>query len=282
MPVPSEAGHAIDAALAGAPPVPAARLAMRVDGSVAAARAERALFQSVPSKTDGVIDRWVNRPLGRPLARWLVRTPVTPNQVTVVSIAIGLAAAACFASGSPPAAIAGALLFQLTAIVDCIDGAMARAGLRESSLGEWLDMVGDQVVHVALFGGIGVGLWRAGHGGELLVLGGVTVAGVIVSFLVVKDELMRRTAPGPRLQRYLEHTANRDFSCLILAAAVFGRLDALLWVGAFGIQGFWIVALVLKRSEGSRAPGAVARAEERGDAGRGGAGARRPGASSRG
>ena len=43
---------------------------------------------------DGFISRHLNRRLSRPIARALKRTPVTPNQVSVVSL--GVAALACW------------------------------------------------------------------------------------------------------------------------------------------------------------------------------------------
>src|SRR6185503_15374498 len=91
-----------------------------------------------------------------------IHTPVTPNQVSVASSAIGLAGACLLARGDALSATMGALLFQLSAVIDCVDGDVARMVFKESRLGKWLDLAGDQVVHGAVFIGIGVGLARSG------------------------------------------------------------------------------------------------------------------------
>jgi hypothetical protein len=49
-----------------------------------------------PRSLDGPVSRYLNRPLSRPLARVLARTPSTPNQVTVASALLALAAGCLF------------------------------------------------------------------------------------------------------------------------------------------------------------------------------------------
>ena len=63
---------------------------------------------------DGFISRHLNRRISRPLARLLTYTPVTPNQVSIISLGIALAAFLSFLYGQY---IAGALLAQASSIV---------------------------------------------------------------------------------------------------------------------------------------------------------------------
>ena len=48
---------------------------------------------------DGLVSRYLNRPLSRPAARLLAPTPVTPNMVTVFTLLLACAAGAMVAAG---------------------------------------------------------------------------------------------------------------------------------------------------------------------------------------
>jgi phosphatidylglycerophosphate synthase len=107
-------------------------------------------------------DSWWTVAAVDPLAVRLVRslanrTAVTPNQLTVTALFLGLGAAACFAMGSPAFLVAGAVLYYLCFLVDCMDGKLARLTGRESLFGSWMDFVFDRfrvlVCAVALMGG---------------------------------------------------------------------------------------------------------------------------------
>jgi phosphatidylglycerophosphate synthase len=233
-----------------APAVVAHGPAARVIDSESARRAGRLYWASLTSSSDGLVDRYFNRPVGRILSRLLVRTAVTPNQVSVSSTIIGLVSAALFAMGTVGTALAGALCLQLSAIVDCIDGDLARALYKQSTLGKWLDIVGDQVVHVAVFLGLGVGLWRSGSSAPVIALGVVAAVGVVLSFAVILQTLRRPALRGQnRVQKLIDATSNRDFSVLLILFAFGGVLDWFLWLAAIGSHVFWLVALTLQIQE---------------------------------
>lgn len=229
------------------PALAAAGVACAVTDAASARAAERALWASLTSASDGFVDRWFNRPAGRPFARLLLATRVTPNQVSVLSILVGLAGALCFAAGTWEASVAGALLFQLSAVIDCMDGDVARAVFKESALGKWLDLAGDQVVHAAVFVGIAAGLGRTGSAAPVLWLAVSCVAGAAAAFAVVLRGLLRPDLKVEgRMQRLMDATTSRDFSVLVLALALAGRLEWFLWLAAAGAHAFWVAALGLQ------------------------------------
>ncbi|WP_116247753.1 CDP-alcohol phosphatidyltransferase family protein [Nocardiopsis sp. FIRDI 009] len=107
-------------------------------------------------------DSWWTVHLMDPMAIRLVRllanrTSVTPNQLTVLALFLGLGAAVCFALGYREALALGALLYFLCFLVDCTDGKLARLTDTESLFGSWMDYVSDRfrvlVCAVALMGG---------------------------------------------------------------------------------------------------------------------------------
>jgi phosphatidylglycerophosphate synthase len=225
-------------------PVVAGPAAMLILNAAAAREAERKLWALLTSTADGFVDRFLNRPVGRPLSKLLVRTPVSPNQVSIVSILIGVASAWFFARGN---FIAGALVFQLCAVVDCVDGDLARALFKQSRLGKWLDLGGDQVVHFSVFASIGIGVARLDPSVPALALGASAALGVLVCFALIIRALRQPAAQrGPLLNKLFDATANRDFSVLLLALAIFGRMDLFLWMAGIGIHLFWIALLALQ------------------------------------
>lgn len=236
----------VAASLSGVATHVASGVAVAVRSAADATTAERALWASLVSASDGFVDKWFNRPVGRPLSRWIIHTPITPNQVSLASIGIGTVAGALFGLGHHEWSVVAAVLFQVSAIVDCVDGDVARSVFKESPLGKWLDLVGDQVVHAAVFVGIAVGLWRSGLHGPFPALGGSAVLGGLIAFGVVVRGMTRKGEPNRRLQRLIDGATSRDFSVLVLALACAHRLEWFLWMAAVGSHVFWVLALGLQ------------------------------------
>ena len=224
-----------------------AGVARRVEDNFMAAMAEDELWETMGSSTDGLVDTYFNRPAGRVLSKLLIHTSVTPNQVSVFATIVGVGAAVCLGQGDQRWNIIGALVLQLSAAIDCVDGDIARMVFKESKLGKWLDLVGDQVVHVALFAAIAMGVAAAKPAVPALVLGVSAALGVLIAFGVVLRGMLHPDARGnTRLQRLIDATTNRDFSVVIIVLAFANRLDLFLWAAAIGVHVFWLLALGLQ------------------------------------
>jgi CDP-alcohol phosphatidyltransferase len=100
-------------------------------------------------------------PIAIPLVRFLSRRRwLSPDQVSLLAAALGLAVGPVFAVGTRVSFVAAAILFQLAFIVDCIDGKLARALGTTSERGAALDVLGDAVRRASASVGLIVGLWR--------------------------------------------------------------------------------------------------------------------------
>ncbi len=118
---------------------------------------------------DGWYSVSVLRRLSKPLTGWAARHGWSPNAITLVSLLVGLLAAGSFALGSRWALVVGAILLQVSLIIDCSDGEVARLTGRHSRVGAWLDAVTDRVKEFAAYAGLaagaavttGVDLWWA-------------------------------------------------------------------------------------------------------------------------
>jgi phosphatidylglycerophosphate synthase len=232
--------------LEAAPGARPAGVALRVTDGMSAREAERELWDSLTSASDGFVDKLFNRRCGRPLSKLLIHTPVSPNMVSIASILIGVASAFFFARGGQVAILIGAILFQLSAIVDCVDGDIARVVFKESPLGRWIDLVGDQIVHISVFVGIAFGVAAVSPGPEIFWLGWSAVAGALISFGVVVRGMRSRPPENGVLHRLIDAATNRDFSVIVLLLACMEQLKIFLWLAAIGSHVFWVTALGLQ------------------------------------
>ncbi len=209
---------------------------------------ERELFGGIESAADGWVDRYLNRRLSPWFSRWFLRMPLTPNQVTLLALAIGLLAALGLARGSWVSSVVGALLFQWSAVIDCCDGEVARLKFLESTSGYYLDIACDNIVHVAVFAGIAWASYQRLGQTSALLLGGLAAFGTMMAFLVVLTTRHGRARmASATLDRLIDALTNRDFSLLLVVCALTGTLEWFLWALAIGVNLFWPLVLGLAR-----------------------------------
>lgn len=218
---------------------------------------EKSLLLSLPNPKDGLVDAYLNRKVSRPLTRLLLRTPLTPNHITLISCGVGLLGAACFWGGGYGWPILGGLLLQFSAVVDCIDGEVARMKFLESPLGAWLDITLDTVVHIAIFLGVGIAVWKQGGATYAPLLGGALAVGAAICFPFVtmaeKTEEQGKQQGGWEnaiIRNMIEGLTSRDYSIIILVCALIQKLPWFLWSAAIGVQVFWCILAVLLHKAG--------------------------------
>lgn len=105
-------------------------------------RARRMLVRTAVKGTgDGFVSRHLNRRISTRVSELLVEK-VTPNQMTVVTFLLGIISALTTLVNLPLAGI----LYQLSSILDGVDGELARAQLRSSKFGGYADSILDRYV----------------------------------------------------------------------------------------------------------------------------------------
>lgn len=212
------------------------------------AEAEAALYRNLGTEDDTGVDRFLHRRCSRWITRLLVRTPATPNQVSLASLAIGSGAIWAFWNATPATAVIGLVLYALASIVDHSDGEVARLTFQESSFGAHLDWGIDTVIHSIVVLAMGV---TAG-GARGLAFGVAGAIGVTLSALCARD-LPREIAVGESIGGALKGMGNRDFFYLVLLGFVLLRwtlpafLPVLVALVALGSQAYWIACLTRVR-----------------------------------
>ena len=207
--------------------------------SFAAAAAADVLYARMAKDNDGYLARF-DRRFSLAITRVLLPFPVSPNQVTGVSLIIGLLGAWWLAAPSADTQFVGALTLWFCALLDGCDGEIARLKHHITSWGGEFDLLADHIAHLATFVALPIGVARLHPGinwwppGVLLVTG-FLACGFSVYWLVLRLPEDRR---GPNAL-IVERIASRDYVYLIVALTAIGRLDWFLWAAAFGSHVFW-------------------------------------------
>jgi 1L-myo-inositol 1-phosphate cytidylyltransferase / CDP-L-myo-inositol myo-inositolphosphotransferase len=227
--------------------------------------AEKRLMRSLVKDTDGFMARHVERPISLMISRRLAGTAITPNQMSLISIAVGICAGPFFLSGRPLMQTVGALLFLAHSILDGCDGELARLKFQQSRWGGVLDFWGDNVVHTVIFACMGVG-WSLAAGvlwplwlGVAAVLGTLGSAGFVywrlMRFKDGGDTLFTSVSDAPErpLTRLLDSASRRDFIYLVILLALFGRSSWFLVMAGIGAPIYFLLVLLAARPRGRAA-----------------------------
>ena len=119
------------------------------------------------------INKYLHVPIAARLVGWLKDTAVTPDQVTYASILFGLASAYCFSRGTFPSMMLAGFLLEITLLLDCADGQLARAKGCSSEWGRILDGIAGYISYLSVVIGMMVGL--KGSYGSLIAITILTI-----------------------------------------------------------------------------------------------------------
>lgn len=214
------------------------------------------------------------RQLGYFLSLFLIRLPISANQVTFISMLVGLTGCALFTLGDPTYNIYASLLLVLSYALDYCDGVIARLKGQCSPYGAAFDDFVDWIVDTAIFAGLGYGTWVADSEIWWLWLGLIAAAGSTIDYIVDLIRVNRfigarkadekKAMPGGEQEEqaeedetgekslgqklfYVLHTLSRaEFCFILLVLSAFDVVWVLLPFGAIGAQAFWLGDLFRK------------------------------------
>jgi phosphatidylserine synthase len=180
--------------------------------------------------------------------RPLVGTRVTPNHLTTLRLATGLAAAGALAVGASPWQHVGAALFVVSLVLDRADGELARLAGKTTPWGHAYDLIADATADALVFVGLGVGLRESALGVWAIPMGVAAGAAVAAVFwLIMRIEAVegQRAAELPSVAGF-----DVDDSILIVPVAVWlGGSVPLLVAATIGAPAFavFFVRVLLRR-----------------------------------
>jgi len=200
----------------------------------------------------------------------LLKTSITPNQITAISLLFGLMCAVCFTLGNYIAGIIGALFLTASYTFDNCDGEVARIKNMSSEFGAKFDDVVDWLVDTCFFAALGYGTSQAMNQSFWFWLGCAAAAGATIDYFIdlnyhaknkQKEDAKTREEQASVPKRpqskldwliYIFHKLSRaDFCIIVLLLALCNVIWLLLPFAAIGAQVYWITDL-FDRSRGFR------------------------------
>lgn len=168
-------------------------------------RAESEILKGLTKETDGIISRHINRKISTRLTKRLLKTGITPNQVSFISFLLSLASGGLFFLAQPAA---GGILAQVSSIIDGCDGELSRLKGLTSRFGAYYDSLLDRYGDFAiLLGMIMVNPAEHWLPGALAILGSYSI-----SYSAARAELL--TGGGFKHWRY--NLMSRDMRLFIV------------------------------------------------------------------
>ena len=130
-----------------------------MDDNSALKNAKSLLFEKLKKNTDGPVSRILNRPISIKISELLLKTKITPNEISLISFIIALFGALFFYFGDYVFLVIGGILVQMSSIIDGCDGEVARLKLVETEYGGWFDAVLDRYADAIIIFGMIHGHW---------------------------------------------------------------------------------------------------------------------------
>jgi phosphatidylglycerophosphate synthase len=241
-----------------------ARLTLRIDTADDLRRAEVTIRRASYKDTDNKVARF-NRRISLPISIGLIRTPLTPNQLSILLVAVGFYSAWLFSLGHYWTGVLAAVLSLGASVLDGCDGEIARLKYQESALGCWIETFGDYSYYLAIFIGLTIGAVRQTGVEAFYWIGGLALAGTLLSFAFLIYLRSRITAGRPerlhaiardrfraeptwwsRLIWRLSFTATRSAMPygIVMLSLVYG-VPVVVILAAIGANVYWI-SLVVK------------------------------------
>jgi phosphatidylglycerophosphate synthase len=221
--------------------------------------AELRLAKSVREESahkDAPMARWVDRKISWRISYWLAtHTRITPNTITVANTLFGLACAWMFAIPNYWVRLFAAIFFLISITIDGVDGELARLKMIESDFGGALDVITDNIVHVAIFVGVYAGCYRASHSGAYLYLIPILLGGFGMCAYATWNAFQLKGEKAAEWLDKVDRWSGRDFAYMLVVFALTNRLEYFAWGTAFGTYAFALVLMwITGRTESTMEP----------------------------
>jgi len=139
---------------------------MDIDDEAAIKKAQQQLIKQLTKASDGPVSKYLNRPISTTITKFLLKTNITPNQISFFSFLMAMVGAGILFFGKITGLIISGVLVQIASIVDGCDGEIARLKYQESDFGAWFDACLDRYADAFIFFGLsyyasvtGAGTW---------------------------------------------------------------------------------------------------------------------------
>ena len=184
------------------------------------------------------------------ITKWLLKTKITPTQVTIVHVIIGIIASILFGFGKYNLTVIASIAFTMSYILDLVDGEIARYKGITSKIGGWLDHITDHMLLLFAIAGIALGNFGNTNDSEILILAlfasiFTAVVAIIVMSKVIDPKLNQLKAVrlpfGFKMSKKI-HLGSFTISFLVLIIGALLKQEKIM----FYIYIIMIVLMVIK------------------------------------
>ncbi len=171
-----------------------------VDNEQMLKRAERYLINNLKKTSDGPVSQYLNRPISTRITKYLVKTDITPNQISIFSFIFSVISAFLFFLGGYVNLLCGAVLVQFSSIIDGCDGEVARLKYEITEFGGWFDAILDRYADALVILGLIYYVYASNMTILPFFIGFIAMIGSFMnSYTAGKyDELIRRKIENKR------------------------------------------------------------------------------------
>lgn len=210
--------------------------------------AEKKINQPSGSYTDSpIIDRYIIRKISGFISGYLIKTPVTPNQVTIISLILGIISGVFFSLGEHTYTITAGLLYFLSTVLDQCDGEVARLKQMETEFGRKLDILVDAIVNAVIVVGITIAVYIMMGSVLVIIAGFLAMTGISISLLLT-TYFSHKNKKDTGATKMLDKLNNKDFFYIImLLSVIFNQMIWFLLIMAVGTNIYWIVHKIAYR-----------------------------------
>ena len=187
-------------------------------------------------ETDSPFSVHVSRKISRLVTGVMVELPITPNQITLLSLVIGLAACWLYLQGGYWYSVLGAMTLYASIILDLSDGEVARLKFMSSKYGALLDSLCDSAVFSGVLFCAAVAIHRNLDAPNIITVGAVAAVVIFIcSNLYFYLHSVREEPESDPANSILRSFANEDsFFLSLLGFTLLNSLEWYLWVVAAG------------------------------------------------
>ncbi|MCP4365014.1 MAG: CDP-alcohol phosphatidyltransferase family protein [Planctomycetes bacterium] len=211
-------------------------LCMEITSQQSMDESKNKLYGRLTLETDSPFSVHVSRKISRLVTGVMVELPITPNQITLLSLVIGLAACWLYLQGGYWYSVLGAMTLYASIILDLSDGEVARLKFMSSKYGALLDSLCDSTVFSGVLFCAAVAIHRNLDAPNIITVGAVAaVVMFICSDLYFYLHSVREEPESDPANSILRSFANEDsFFLSLLGFTLLNSLEWYLWAVAAG------------------------------------------------
>lgn len=206
-----------------------------LDDEKALRKGEKCLLAKLKKPSDGPVSKHLNRSISISLTRCLVKTKISPNQISFLSFILCVIASALFFEGGYPTLLAGAILAQIASIIDGCDGEIARLKFQTTDFGGWFDAVLDRYADGFLLFGLTYHVYLINSTFLHITIGFLAIMGSFMnSYTADKYDGLRNGLLSKRIgSKGFSFRIGRDVRTLIIfiGCLINQPLFILIWIG---------------------------------------------------